>query len=159
MIRQGRIGLTLPPPLLVPGRLTMSHQQECRSSPVSHGVEPYWPGLTAGAAGQGGASPPEPRRDRTTMTDGVAGRRWWHTGAVVTLRLFAQAREAAGTRRVDLPGGTVGDVLDEACHRFGATFGAVLAGSKVWLNGVAAQRDEPVADGDEVAVLPPVSGG
>ena len=79
--------------------------------------------------------------------------------AVVTLRLFAQARESAGTRSVELPGETVGDVLDEACHRFGAAFSAVLDGSKVWLNGSEATRADSVAAGDEVAVLPPVSGG
>jgi MoaD family protein len=83
--------------------------------------------------------------------------------AVVTLRLFAQARESAGTRSVafspDEVGGTVGDVLDEAVHRFGDPFAAVLAGSKVWLNGSPAERATEVSTGDEVAVLPPVSGG
>lgn len=78
---------------------------------------------------------------------------------MVTLRLFAQARESAGTKRANLPGTTVGEVLDEACHRFGDAFAAVLAGSKVWLNGAPAERTSEVADGDEVAVLPPVSGG
>lgn len=77
----------------------------------------------------------------------------------MVLRLFAQAREAAGTRSVELPGATVGDVLDEACHRFGSPFALVLAGSKVWLNGAPVERTAPVAAGDEVAVLPPVSGG
>ncbi len=78
---------------------------------------------------------------------------------MVTLRLFAQARESAGTKSVDLGGATVGEVLDEACHRFGDSFAAVLAGSKVWLNGEPVERSSPVASGDEVAVLPPVSGG
>lgn len=78
---------------------------------------------------------------------------------MVTLRLFAQAREAAGTKSLDLPGDTVGDVLDEACHRFGSTFAAVLDGSKIWLNGTEATRATSVSVGDEVAVLPPVSGG
>ncbi len=81
---------------------------------------------------------------------------------MVTLRLFAQARESAGTKSVDFPsdiGGTVGDVLDEAVHRFGDPFAAVLAGSKVWLNGSPAERAMEVSSGDEVAVLPPVSGG
>lgn len=78
---------------------------------------------------------------------------------MVTLRLFAQAREAAGTKSAQLPGDTVGDVLDEACHRFGTAFAAILDGSKVWLNGQPADRSEPVGQGDEVAVLPPVSGG
>ena len=83
--------------------------------------------------------------------------------AVVTLRLFAQARETAGATRVELDqatvGETVGDVLDEAIHRFGQPFAAVLAGSKVWLNGSPAERASTVSAGDEVAVLPPVSGG
>lgn len=78
---------------------------------------------------------------------------------MVTLRLFAQARESAGTKSLDLPGSTVGDVLDEATHRFGSTFAEVLAGSKVWLNGSPAERSQQVRQGDEVAVLPPVSGG
>jgi len=79
--------------------------------------------------------------------------------AVITLRLFAQARESAGTKSVDVAGETVGDVLDEAVRRFGEPFAAVLAGSKVWLNGSPAERQSSVVSGDEVAVLPPVSGG
>jgi molybdopterin converting factor small subunit len=35
----------------------------------------------------------------------------------------------------------------------------VLATSRVWVNGEPAERATPVGDGDEVAVLPPVSGG
>jgi MoaD family protein len=83
--------------------------------------------------------------------------------AVVTLRLFAQARESAGAKSVDFDeegvGGTVGDILDEAIRRFGDPFAAVLSGSKVWLNGSPAERSTMVSPGDEVAVLPPVSGG
>lgn len=78
---------------------------------------------------------------------------------MATLRLFAAAREAAGTGRVDLDGGTVGAVLDEAERRFGVAFTDVLGTSRVWLNGEPATRDQPIAAGDEVAVLPPVSGG
>lgn len=75
------------------------------------------------------------------------------------LRLFASAREAAGTGRDDVPGASVGEVLAEAARRYGPTFAAVLAGSRVWRNGEPAAEDEPVGDDDEVAVLPPVSGG
>ncbi len=82
---------------------------------------------------------------------------------MITLRLFAQARESAGTTRLELDpaevGDTVGDVLDEAVNRFGQTFAAVLGGSKVWVNGSPAERATNLAAGDEVAVLPPVSGG
>lgn len=78
---------------------------------------------------------------------------------MATLRLFAQARESAGTSSVELGGDTVGDVLDEAVSQFGGQFSAVLDGSKVWLNGSPAERSMPVDGGDEVAILPPVSGG
>lgn len=76
------------------------------------------------------------------------------------LRLFAQARDAAGgEREVELEGATVGEVLDAAVGRFGESMAAVIAISAVWLNGEEAGRGDPVGPGDEVAVLPPVSGG
>jgi molybdopterin synthase sulfur carrier subunit len=50
-------------------------------------------------------------------------------------------------------------VLAAAAARFGAGFADVLATSKVWVNGEEVPRDHPVSDKDEVAVLPPVSGG
>jgi molybdopterin synthase sulfur carrier subunit len=79
----------------------------------------------------------------------------------VRLLLFASAREAAGRSRDDVDAATLGEALDAARRRYGREFGAVLAGARVWVNG-----DEPdagpatlLADGDEIAVLPPVSGG
>jgi molybdopterin converting factor small subunit len=78
---------------------------------------------------------------------------------VVVLRLFAAAREAAGAGRDDLPGATVGEVLVAARARYGAPFGEVLDRSQVWRNGEPCEAADPVAEGDEVAVLPPVSGG
>lgn len=75
------------------------------------------------------------------------------------LRLFAAAREAAGTADDVVGGATVGDVLDDAVTRYGPGFAAVLATCRVWLNGDAAERADAVGDDDEVAVLPPVSGG
>jgi len=61
--------------------------------------------------------------------------------------------------RAELPGATVGEVLASARERFGHEFAAVLAASRVWRNGEPAFDDTPVGDADEVAVLPPVSGG
>jgi molybdopterin synthase sulfur carrier subunit len=78
---------------------------------------------------------------------------------VAVLRLFAQAREAAGTGSdvVDAP--TVDRVLDAARARYPEAFAALLPTCRVWLNGEPAQGDDPVGAADEVAVLPPVSGG
>ena len=78
--------------------------------------------------------------------------------ALVVVRLFAAAREAAGTGRDVLPGATVDEVLGAARLRYGETFAAVLATSRVWVNGEPAEGSDPVGPGDELAVLPPVSG-
>ncbi len=77
----------------------------------------------------------------------------------VRLLLFAAARQAAGTRQAEMTGATVGDVLDQARGRFGQGFSAILDGCRVWVNGEPSEPSAPLADGDEVAVLPPVSGG
>jgi molybdopterin converting factor small subunit len=78
---------------------------------------------------------------------------------VAIVRLFASAREAAGTGRDDLPGDTVADVLRVARQRYGARFEAVLGSCRIWVNGEAADPGTDVGPNDEVAILPPVSGG
>jgi molybdopterin synthase sulfur carrier subunit len=78
---------------------------------------------------------------------------------VAIVRMFAAAREAAGTGAVQLPGATVDEVLREARARFGPSFSDVLATCKVWVNGEQAIDTTAVGPADEVAVLPPVSGG
>jgi molybdopterin synthase sulfur carrier subunit len=75
------------------------------------------------------------------------------------LRLFASAREAAGTGRDVVDGATVADVLAAAANRYGGGFAAVLETARVWVNGEPADPATAVGDTDEVAVLPPVSGG
>ena len=75
------------------------------------------------------------------------------------VRLFAAARDAAGTGRDDLPGNTVADVLREARRRYGDQFEAVLGTCKIWVNGEPAGEHDQVGPADELAVLPPVSGG
>ena len=81
--------------------------------------------------------------------------------ARVALRMFAAAREAAGTGAIELDAETVGEVLAAARARFGPDFAVVLEGSRVWVDGdePVAGDATPVTDGAEVAVLPPVSGG
>lgn len=75
------------------------------------------------------------------------------------VRLFASARVAAGTGRDQLPGSTVEEVLAAARDRYGAGFVPVLATCRVWVNGDEATPQTPLGDTDEVAILPPVSGG
>ena len=75
------------------------------------------------------------------------------------LRLFAQAREIAGTAITEMAGTNVEEILAAASERFGDEFAALLAHCAVWVNGEPAKRETPISPEDEVAVLPPVSGG
>lgn len=78
---------------------------------------------------------------------------------MAVLRLFAAARDAAGTGRDEVPGATVADVLSAARARYGSPFEDVLEHCQVWRNGEPCDPADAVAEADEVAVLPPVSGG
>jgi sulfur-carrier protein len=75
------------------------------------------------------------------------------------LRLFAGLRDLAGTGNVEIDGATVGAVLAAASDRFGSGFAGSLANARVWVNGEEAEPDDPVGPSDEVALIPPVSGG
>ncbi|MEO8292433.1 MAG: MoaD/ThiS family protein [Actinomycetota bacterium] len=79
---------------------------------------------------------------------------------MVRVRLFAALREQAGAGEVtDVTGRSVGELADALAGRFGERFASVAAVSSFVVNGERATRSTPVADGDEVAILPPVSGG
>lgn len=79
----------------------------------------------------------------------------------VTVRLFAGVREAAGVSSVDveLPApATIGDAVEAAS---GVVPGEWRLPKTVLLasNGEYASTETQVEDGDEVAIIPPVSGG
>jgi len=78
---------------------------------------------------------------------------------VARLRLFASVRVAAGTGRAEFDGATVGEVVAAAVARYGADFASQLQTCRVWLNGEPTDESAPVGPDDEVALLPPVSGG
>ncbi len=78
---------------------------------------------------------------------------------MATLRLFAQIREAAGTGSAEIEGSTVAEVVTAAGDRFGTAFVALIPTCRVWVNGEPALESDAVTDKDEVALLPPVSGG
>jgi molybdopterin converting factor small subunit len=73
--------------------------------------------------------------------------------------LFAQAREAAGTGRDVVDGATVDEVLEQARARYAPGFAELLPSCRIWVNGEPATSGDAVGEDDEVAVLPPVSGG
>ena len=75
------------------------------------------------------------------------------------IRLFAALREIAGDAQVEATGHSVGDVVDELSARYGERFAKIAEVGSFVVNGERASRDTAIAEGDEVALLPPVSGG
>lgn len=79
----------------------------------------------------------------------------------VTVRFFAMFREQLGTgeRTIDIPdGSTASDGYDAALADAPALHG--LAGSvMLMVNEEYVGTDHPLQDGDELAIIPPVSGG
>lgn len=75
------------------------------------------------------------------------------------VRLFAALREIAGTSEAEATGRTVGELVDGLTAAYGERFAKIAAVSSFVVNGERASRDAPVAEDDEVAILPPVSGG
>lgn len=75
------------------------------------------------------------------------------------LLLLGPAREAAGVGHDEFERATVAGVLEAAVAKYGASFDEVLSTSQVWVNGDPASGEDPVGAHDEVAILPPISGG
>ena len=79
----------------------------------------------------------------------------------VTVRLFARLRDIAGTPELTrelAPGATIGAVWRTLAHEFPdlAQYERSISSA---VNADYARMDTVVRDGDEVAFLPPVSGG
>ncbi len=86
----------------------------------------------------------------------------------VTWRLFADLAEVAGGREHTVAvesDGTVGDALDALLADASGLRDRVLDGEaladdvNLMRNGSPTSPDDPVDDGDELAVFPPVTGG
>ena len=81
---------------------------------------------------------------------------------VVSVRLFAMLREAARRDELDVEladGATAGDLVDAVARE--ADLGAVVRPGRVVVavNREYVRAGHPLQDGDEVALIPPVSGG
>jgi len=77
----------------------------------------------------------------------------------VTVRLFAALRELAGSSRVEAEGATVGEVVQALSARYGERFEGIARMGSAVVDGERADPATPLTEGQEVALLPPVSGG
>ena len=79
----------------------------------------------------------------------------------VTVRYFAGLREAAGSTREThrLPDGGTVALLRETLEQERPVLVPLLGSAAVAVNQRIARSEQILAEGDEVAFLPPVSGG
>lgn len=80
---------------------------------------------------------------------------------MVTVRLFAAARAAAGHDRVDVSPGTLAEVVNELTERYPG-LGPVLPRCSYLLDEMAVHGDHrgiTLVDGSTLDVLPPFAGG
>ncbi len=78
---------------------------------------------------------------------------------IVRIRLFAALRELAGAGSVEAAGRTPGELLTELAGRYGERFERLARAGSVVVDGERASLHTPLSGGEEVAFLPPVSGG
>ena len=79
----------------------------------------------------------------------------------IHIKLFAGLREAAGAAEleIELPdGATAGSVRQVVAEKFPAIVGQ-MRGTALAVNQAYADPQTVLRDGDELALLPPVSGG
>jgi len=79
----------------------------------------------------------------------------------ITVRLFASYREIVGQIRMDLDvaeGSTAGDVLETFVAQF-PRLGDLASTTLLAVNREYAAAETQLREGDEVAFVPPVSGG
>jgi molybdopterin synthase sulfur carrier subunit len=85
-------------------------------------------------------------------------------GVTVTVLYLARLRDALGrsTERVTIAAGSSVDALLDALRARGAAWSAELAPGRAYrvaVNHDIVAHDATLRDGDEVAILPPVTGG
>ncbi len=79
----------------------------------------------------------------------------------ISVRLFAMQRELVGRRQLELevPGGSTIEAVWSALVERHPALAPGRPSVRFARNGAYVDPDTPIADGDEVAVIPPVSGG
>ena len=80
---------------------------------------------------------------------------------IVTLRFFSVLREAfgAGVAEVELDPGTTGQGLIELLAANNDEFAGIQSVVRLAVNDEYVELDLPLSDGDEIALITPVSGG
>jgi diacylglycerol kinase family enzyme/molybdopterin converting factor small subunit len=78
---------------------------------------------------------------------------------VARVRLFAALRDLAGEREIDVEGATVEEIVGALTEKFGDRFGAIARSGSAVVDGERVEWTHRLNGTEEVALLPPVSGG
>lgn len=78
---------------------------------------------------------------------------------MVTVRFFGPARTAFGAAEHQVEASSLQGVLEALAADGSEELRQVLRRSRLWVNGEPGQPGAALDDADEVAVVPPVSGG
>jgi sulfur-carrier protein len=79
---------------------------------------------------------------------------------ILTIRLWAAAKHAAGTGQVQLPAGlTIEQVRNSLSEQFGDALGQVLSNCSVLINGQQCADEFRQLDVATIEFLPPFAGG
>ncbi|SHF01704.1 molybdopterin synthase sulfur carrier subunit [Ferrithrix thermotolerans DSM 19514] len=77
----------------------------------------------------------------------------------VKVLFFARAKEIAGKAETESDAATIDLLLKELVTTYGPELESLLSVSRLWVNDEPADVNQPLRSGDQVAILPPVSGG
>jgi molybdopterin converting factor small subunit len=81
----------------------------------------------------------------------------------ITVHYLAQIKRAAGVagESVEMPAGTLAELLDQLGRQHGETFRSMLAqkGLLFFVNDEQAEPGRALRDGDELVILAPMAGG
>ena len=82
---------------------------------------------------------------------------------MITVKLFADLREAAGVKELELQAQTVAEALQQLRERYGEKLAAQLERVSVLVNGENVRflggEKTRLKPGDTLSLLPPVAGG
>ncbi len=82
---------------------------------------------------------------------------------MIKVRFYSHLRRVLGTSEAEIQASTVRDLIDALSARFGDDFTSRMPHCKVYVNGrhvgLGRGRRTRIRPGDEVVILPPVSGG
>ena len=77
---------------------------------------------------------------------------------MVKVKLFGPAKKAAGCSIIELDVQTGNDAIQEL-KKYSVELEKLIDISQVWVNGEQIDLSNLLKDGDELAILPPMSGG